>query len=68
VLLSRRCLDEIDAGMCDGLTYDEVAQQFPDEYKKRKVRHHATLSCVLNTPATTSALSLSVQTPDKVAA
>ncbi len=31
-----RCLDEIDAGMCDGLTYDEVAAQFPEEYRKRK--------------------------------
>jgi len=31
-----RCLDEIDAGMCDGLTYNEVADQFPEEYRKRK--------------------------------
>lgn len=31
-----RCLDEIDAGMCDGLTYNEVAAQFPEEYRKRK--------------------------------
>lgn len=31
-----RGLDEIDAGICDGLTYEQVAQQLPDEYKKRK--------------------------------
>ena len=31
-----RCLDEIDAGICDGLTYQQVLEQFPDEYCKRK--------------------------------
>ena len=31
-----KCLDEIDAGMCDGLTYEQVAEQFPEEYRKRK--------------------------------
>lgn len=31
-----RCLDEIDAGICDGLTYQQVLEQFPDEYRKRK--------------------------------
>ena len=28
-------LDEIDAGICDGLTYAEVAVDFPDEYAAR---------------------------------
>lgn len=30
-----RALDEIDAGICDGMTYDEVASQMPDEYAAR---------------------------------
>ena len=30
-------LDEIDAGICDGLTYAEVAEQMPEEYLARKV-------------------------------
>lgn len=29
-------LDEIDAGICDGLTYAQVAQRYPDEYVARK--------------------------------
>lgn len=28
-------LDEIDAGICDGLTYEEVAAKYPDEYRAR---------------------------------
>lgn len=30
-----RALDEIDVGICDGLTYEEIAQQFPEEYAAR---------------------------------
>jgi len=30
-----RSLDEIDAGQCDGLTYDEIAERMPDEYAAR---------------------------------
>ncbi|KAJ1513561.1 6-phosphofructo-2-kinase 1 [Coelomomyces lativittatus] len=30
-----RALDEIDAGICDGLTYDEVAETMPEEYASR---------------------------------
>lgn len=29
-------LDEIDAGKCDGMTYEEVAEKMPDEYLHRK--------------------------------
>ncbi|KDO28339.1 hypothetical protein SPRG_06578 [Saprolegnia parasitica CBS 223.65] len=29
-------LDEIDAGICDGLTYPQVAERYPDEYLARK--------------------------------
>jgi broad specificity phosphatase PhoE/predicted kinase len=29
-------LDEIDAGTCDGLTYAEIAEQFPQEYAARQ--------------------------------
>lgn len=32
----RRNLDEIDAGVCDGLTYAEIAQTRPHEYRARK--------------------------------
>lgn len=31
-------LDEIDAGKCDGMTYEEVAEKMPDEYLHRKVQ------------------------------
>lgn len=31
-----RQLDEIDAGVCDGLTYDEMARRMPDVYAARK--------------------------------
>jgi len=31
-----RVLDEIDAGACDGMTYEEVARRMPDVYAARK--------------------------------
>ncbi len=31
-----KALDEIQAGVCDGMTYKEVAQRFPDDYEARK--------------------------------
>lgn len=30
-----KALDEIDAGVCDGLTYEEVEAQFPEDYAER---------------------------------
>ncbi|GME82989.1 unnamed protein product [Ambrosiozyma monospora] len=30
-----KALDELDAGSCDGLTYDEVAEQFPEDFAAR---------------------------------
>jgi broad specificity phosphatase PhoE len=32
---SWRALDEIDAGVCDGMTYAEISQQMPDEFGAR---------------------------------
>ncbi|HEX7668837.1 MAG TPA: 6-phosphofructo-2-kinase/fructose-2,6-bisphosphatase [Polyangiaceae bacterium] len=32
---SWRALDEIDAGVCDGLTYQEIREQMPDEFGAR---------------------------------
>mmetsp|Transcript_31271 Transcript_31271/g.31808 ORF Transcript_31271/g.31808 Transcript_31271/m.31808 type:complete len:205 (-) Transcript_31271:218-832(-) len=29
-------LDELFAGACDGMTYEEIAQQFPEEWDRRK--------------------------------
>lgn len=29
-------LDEIDAGVCDGMTYEQVAEEMPEEYLARK--------------------------------
>ena len=29
-------LDEIDAGICDGMTYDEIARRLPEEYTARQ--------------------------------
>ncbi|GIL74841.1 hypothetical protein Vretimale_2423 [Volvox reticuliferus] len=31
-----KALDEIQAGTCDGLTYDEIAQLFPEEFAARQ--------------------------------
>ncbi len=31
-----KLLDEIDAGVCDGLTYDQVHTRFPDEFAARR--------------------------------
>ncbi|KAK3151324.1 hypothetical protein QOZ80_3AG0244430 [Eleusine coracana subsp. coracana] len=31
-----RALDEINAGICDGMTYDEIKKIKPDEYESRK--------------------------------
>lgn len=33
--VARRGLDEIDAGICDGMTYEEIKQQLPEEYRAR---------------------------------
>jgi broad specificity phosphatase PhoE/predicted kinase len=32
-----RALDEIDAGVCDGMTYDEIAGAMPQEFESRSV-------------------------------
>ncbi len=32
-----RALDEIDAGVCDGMTYDEIAEAMPQEYAARQL-------------------------------
>ena len=31
-----RLLDEIDAGVCDGLTYAEIGERYPDEFAARQ--------------------------------
>jgi broad specificity phosphatase PhoE/predicted kinase len=31
-----RALDEVDAGECDGMTYDEIAERMPKEYAARQ--------------------------------
>ncbi|CAJ2652594.1 unnamed protein product [Trifolium pratense] len=31
-----RALDEIDAGVCDGMTYEEIKKNMPEEYESRK--------------------------------
>jgi len=31
-----RALSEIEVGTCDGLTYEEIKHNFPDEYRKRQ--------------------------------
>ena len=33
---SWRALDEIDAGVCDGMTYDEIGEAMPAEYESRQ--------------------------------
>ncbi|KXS09375.1 fructose-2,6-bisphosphatase [Gonapodya prolifera JEL478] len=34
-LVSWKALDELDSGYCDGLTYEEIAEKFPEEYAAR---------------------------------
>ncbi|GIL90017.1 hypothetical protein Vretifemale_17742 [Volvox reticuliferus] len=34
--LSWKALDEIDAGICDGMTYEQIAKNYPQEYEMRK--------------------------------
>uniref|UniRef100_A0A7C9E4U8 6-phosphofructo-2-kinase n=2 Tax=Opuntia streptacantha TaxID=393608 RepID=A0A7C9E4U8_OPUST len=31
-----RALDEINAGVCDGVTYEEIKKNMPEEYESRK--------------------------------
>lgn len=33
---ARRNLDELYAGVCDGLTYKEIEEKFPEEFKRRQ--------------------------------
>ncbi len=33
--LQWKALDELDAGACDGLTYEEIERQFPQDFKER---------------------------------
>lgn len=33
--LEWKALDELDSGMCDGLTYEEIEQRYPDDFKAR---------------------------------
>lgn len=43
-IVTWKALDEIDAGICDGLTYEAIAATMPEEYAaraKNKVRRHA---------------------------
>ena len=32
-----QALDEIHAGSCDGLTYGEISEKFPEEYLARQL-------------------------------
>lgn len=33
--LEWKALDELDSGVCDGLTYQEIADKYPDDFKAR---------------------------------
>jgi len=30
-----RALNDIDAGVCDGMTYEQIKNRFPEEYRSR---------------------------------
>lgn len=34
--MAKRNLDELYAGMCDGMTYQEIQERFPDEFARRQ--------------------------------
>ncbi|KAG1291838.1 hypothetical protein G6F62_011106 [Rhizopus arrhizus] len=33
--LNRKSLDELDAGVCDGMTYEEIEEKYPEDYANR---------------------------------
>ena len=33
--LTWKSLDELDAGVCDGMTYEEIEQFYPEDYNAR---------------------------------
>lgn len=33
--LQWKALDELDAGVCDGLTYQEIADRYPEDFRAR---------------------------------
>ncbi|KAL6948877.1 hypothetical protein ACO0QE_001352 [Hanseniaspora vineae] len=33
--LTWKALDELDAGLCDGMTYEEIESKYPDDFKQR---------------------------------
>ncbi|KAG0007810.1 Fructose-2,6-bisphosphatase [Entomortierella chlamydospora] len=33
--LAWKALDELDAGVCDGMTYEEIAEQYPEDFANR---------------------------------
>lgn len=33
--LEWKALDELDSGVCDGLTYEEIAERYPEDFKAR---------------------------------
>lgn len=35
-VIEKKCLDEIDAGLYDSLTYDNIKEQYPEDYEMRK--------------------------------
>lgn len=39
-------LDEIFAGSCDGMTYEEIEEQHPEEFELRKADKLAYRSCL----------------------
>ncbi len=44
-----KVLDEIQAGLYDGMTYKEIEEQYPEEYaarKRDKLRYRCVLQCL----------------------
>ena len=35
-VIEKKCLDEIDAGLYDSLTYDDIKERYPEDYEMRK--------------------------------
>jgi len=57
--LQWKALDEIDAGVCDGLTYEEIEERFPSDFASRdddkfNYRYKAGEVCPLQSPAFSS--------------
>lgn len=40
-----KALDELDAGVCDGLTYEEIEKKYPEDFRARDDDKYGSFLC-----------------------